>query len=121
MSMSIALVLDPAFGARLTTLAKQMPVWIVKSPTNDQAVQVARPGVSDGRITTLHVQLGETPSNMLVRALYAIDEHHGSASQRSPYKTLWVYGSAEKPPPDIASELGFKSITATADGFKAEK
>ncbi len=98
-----------------------MPVWVVSSPVNDQAVRVARSGLSEGRSTTLLVRPGERPEDVLARALYAIDEHHGEASQSVPYDKLLVHCTTETLPQNLASELGFKSITATADGFRAEK
>lgn len=121
MPVSVALVLDSAFGDRVAALAQQMPVWVVSSPVNDQAVRLARTNVDEGRITTLHQRSGEVPVNLLARAVYAIDEHHGEVSQAVAYDTLWVYGTTEKLSQEIAAELGFKSITAIADGFKAEK
>lgn len=121
MQVSVALILDPIFGERVITLAQQMPVWIVSSPVNDQMVHLARTNLNDGRITTLHLRPGEASADLLVRAVYAIDEHHGEVSQAVAYNTLWVYGTTEVLPQDVAAELGFKSITASADGFKVEK
>ncbi|MBS1198225.1 MAG: hypothetical protein H6R18_2010 [Proteobacteria bacterium] len=121
MHVSVSLVLDPVFGDRVAALAQQMPVWVVSSPVNDQAVRLARSNLGEGRITSLHRRPGEASCNLLARAVYAIDEHHGEVSQVVGYDTLWVYGTAEKLPQKIATELGFKSITAIEDGFKAEK
>lgn len=121
MHVSAALVLDPVFGDRVIALAQQMPVWIVSSPVNDQTVRLARTSLDDARITTLHLRPGEASADLMARAVYAIDEHHGEVSQAVAYDTLWVYGTTEKLSQEIATELGFKSITAIADGFKAEK
>ena len=98
-----------------------MPTWVLSSRANDSAVHVARAKFGTDRITILRERPREDPAKLLSRALHAIDEHHGEDNQPVPYDTLWVHGKAVMPPQDLASELGFKSITATADGFKAEK
>lgn len=121
MPVSVALVLDPVFGDRVIALARQMPVWVVSSQINDKTASFVRKNFDDGRITTLHQRPGESSADCLVRAMYAIDEHHGEVSQDVAYDTLWVYGTTEKLSKEIATELGFKSITAIANGFKAEK
>lgn len=121
MHVSVALVLDPSFGDRVAKLAQQMPVWLVSSSANDQAARVARATLCAAQITTLSTRSTEAVGDLLARALYAIDEHHGALSQLVAYDTLWVYGTTEKIPPELARELGFKSIAVTADGFKAEK
>ena len=121
MNASVALVLDPDFGDRLVALAQKMPTWVLSSRANDSAVHVARAKFGTDRITILRERPREGPEKLLARALHAIDEHHGEVSESIPYDTLWVHGRVVMPPQDLASELGFKSITATADGFKAEK
>lgn len=123
MNTSVALVLNEDFGDRVIALAQQMPVWIVSSPANESAVREARGSYAEGegRITVLLARPGEDEANFLTRAMYAIDEHHGEASQSAPYDTLWVQGTTEIPDEDLAADLGFKVIAATAEGFRAEK
>jgi hypothetical protein len=119
MSQTVALVLDSFFGDKLSSLAKKMPVWIIKSPTNDAAVAALR--ASEWQITTLFRQPEERVENMLVRALIAIEQHHGADSLTEPYDAVDVYGVNEAPPSDLMSELGFNSILPTANGFQAKK
>lgn len=121
MHVPVALVLNSDFGDRVAALAQKMPVWVVSSPANDHAVHMVRASLGEGRVTTLRVRPGEGAADLLARALYAIDEHHGEASQPLPYDTLWVHGTTERLPQDLVFELGFKSIIAVADGFRAEK
>ena len=121
MPVSVALVLDPVFGDLVIALAQQMPVWIVASPINDQTVCRVRTNLVDGRITTLRLRPGEAEGDLLARAAYAIDEHHGGVSEADAYDTLLVYGTTERLSKEVATELGFKSITTSANGFKAEK
>ncbi|MDD5330545.1 MAG: hypothetical protein PHX38_11095 [Sulfuricella sp.] len=121
-STEVALVLNPDFGERVIALAQEMPVWVVFSPVNALAVEFARSAFEEGRITTILPRVGEYPSDLFARALYAIDEHHGEASQSVPYSTLWVYGASERMmTPDLAAELGFMPVIVTKDGFRADK
>ena len=122
MKGSVALVLDPEFGIRLEALAKEMPVWVISSQTNLHAVELARPQLEEGRVTTILTRPDEGPRALLARALYAIDEHHGRTSQSIPYSSLLVHGVSEQMlPSELISELGFKSIITTSEGFIAKK
>lgn len=121
MQNSVALVLYENFSTRLSALAEEMPVWILSSHLNDQAVQAARPHLSQGWLTTLNGKAGEDPDCLLTRALYAIDEHHGEESQPVPYNTLFVYGTSRQPSLELMSELGFKTVSSTGDGYKLVK
>lgn len=121
MNASIALVLDRSFGDRLLALAQRMPVWVVSSPVNDRAVHKTRANPSDLQITTLKVDPKESSENLLMRAIYAIDEHHGEASQSIAYNTLHVYGAVKEIPPELMSELNFKSFVLTSDGLRVQK
>ena len=121
MEHPVALVLDQDFSTRLTSLAAQMPVWILSTDLNDLAVQAVRPQCIEGWVTTLKIKPGEDEESRLARALYAIDEHHGEASQSTPYDTLFVYGTSSQPSAQIMAELGFKAANATSDGYQVVK
>ena len=117
----VGLVIDAEFGDRIYGLAQQMPVWVISSATNDRAIEACRAALGINCITTLLARAGETKDDLLGRAMYAIDEHHGEESAAIPYRTLLLYGAMHAPSEELASELGFSSVTATADGFRAEK
>jgi hypothetical protein len=121
MHSAVALVLAPNFGDRVVELSRKMPVWILPSAINDHAVREARKIFDNVRITQLNTRERESEIDLVARALYAIDEHHGVASQSAPYDTLLVYGESNELPRDIAYELGFTSITTTPYGFIAQK
>lgn len=121
MNTSVALVLNPNFGDQLSDLSKKMPIWIISTPANDEAVKLARQNFNQIEITTLYLRPNEMPSDLLARAIYDIEEHHGATSKTNPYITLQVYGSMEKLSQQIAAELKFEVITFTADGFIAKK
>ena len=121
MHTSIALILDGTFGNRIFELAQEMPVWVVSSSINDHAVHLARMVTGTFPITTISIRQKESPADLLARALYAIDEHHGEVSLMVSYNTIWVYGTSEKVSETLVSDLGFKSIVYNAAGFKVEK
>jgi hypothetical protein len=123
MNSAVALVLDRKFGDRVAGLAQEMPVWIVSSDENNSAVEHVR-GLLGGaaEITTLLVAGGETPSDTCLRALYDIDEHHGTTSACTPYERVLVF---EAEPallsPQASEDLGFARVTKTEFGFIIEK
>ena len=121
MNAFVTLVLNPNFGEQLSNLGKNMPIWIISSPTNDEAVKIARQNSNQIEITILYLRPNETPSDLLVRAIYDIEEHHGVISQEYPYTKLHVYGSVEKLSQKVVAELEFEVITYTTDGFTAKK
>ncbi|CAN7603468.1 hypothetical protein [Polaromonas sp. LjRoot131] len=121
MKAMISLVLDRAFGDQIIELARQMPIWVVSSPVNDLAVRSARPGLVDGRITTLSTRFQESSADLLIRALYAVDEHCGEESRATGYELLQVIGTNERPSNKIIRELGFNSVIDSPDGFIVAK
>jgi len=121
MCITIALILDPVFGEKIAPLAEVMPVWVVESAINNEAVDILRPKFQNGHITKFLVMVDEKPSDTMRRVLYAIEEHHGVASQVEPYDTLEVYGCNSKLFLAFSDELGFRFIFPTEFGFRAEK
>ena len=121
MKRPVALVLDPQFGDRVAALAVKMPVWILSSPINDLAVQLARQRLRENQITTLLSRPSEDAEGLLARGLLAIDEHHGIQSQIVSYDGVQVIGTLKKPSRELCSELGFDKITYTLKGFTAQK
>lgn len=121
MHNSIALVVDAEFGDRILALAREMPVWAISSNLNDRAAEASRRGLESAQITTIKVRSGETLSDLITRAIYAIEEHHGTSSQIVPYESLRIYGSASLPLGGVFAELGFKTVTNTVDALVVEK
>lgn len=115
----VGLVLDPEFGARVSDLAQQMPVWALSSAVNDRAIEAAR--LAGGRVTKLLTRAGESSGDLLRRAMCAVDEHHGDESGGVAYRCLLVYGAGGIPSGELLADLGFTSMTATSYGFMAEK
>lgn len=123
MSSSIALIMDRHFGRRVIELARQMPVWIVSSATNDAAVAKARAMLGiQANLTTFFQPSDEAKEDAMLRALCAIDEHHGPESSSEPYEELVVIGAE---PPRLTrammKDLGFERISGFDSGFRLSK
>jgi hypothetical protein len=123
MSHPIALVLDPGFGSDLLQLAQEMPVWVVASEANECAVTQARDRLDHAaRVTTVFVRPGEALSDVCMRALYDIDEHHGPQSAGPEYREVRVYGATPNfVAEDVLRELGLSVASGTAHGFSLVK
>ncbi len=123
MISAIALVLDRNFGAGLAGLAQKLPVWIVSSEQNDASVERARSLLgSAADITTLSIARGETASDICLRALYDIDEHHGETSSAKPYDRVIVFGGTpELLTPQALEELGLSNVAKSDFGFTVDK
>lgn len=123
MTSPIALVLDRHFETRLAGLAQKMPVWIVSSEANNAAVERARSVLGGAAsITTLSVAGAESASDICLRALYAIDEHHGDTSTVTPYDSVIVFGGTpDLLTPQAMAELGLSGVVQSDFGFTVEK
>jgi hypothetical protein len=121
---SVAIVLDPAFGAGLHSLAAQMPVWIVDSPANRPAIEAEwtrrrRDGV-ERELSVFRSIDGLKPSDHLAALLKTIDASHGPAAQEPPFRKLLVFGGD---PDEIATAavraMGGDALVANESGFTA--
>ncbi|MCS0657887.1 hypothetical protein [Massilia terrae] len=104
----VALILNPEFGQGVERIAREMPVWVLSSPTNDVAVEETRrkfKGAID--VTSFVPRRAGDRSATCAQALYDIDEHHGPWSSSRPYNELRIFGVSEADLPlDVLDELG---------------
>ena len=107
---NVALVLDKGFGSHVEKLASRMPVWIVDSEKNDAAISALRArGVTS--VTTLLPMLGESPVQILWRALRNIEDHHRDVIA-APNGLIFVYGVDEGViTPEMLEEFKLKRMT----------
>lgn len=121
---SVSVVLDRAFGTRLSELLALGPVWIVDSPVNravakDLWAQFPTRNQLDG-VTTFKASETDSPEEMLIENLDVIDLHHGFHSADPPYTVLEVIGAAFTARIEVAlAGFGFDSFPITSDGFRA--
>jgi len=94
---AVAVVLEPAFGERLTELAARLPVWIVDTPANRAAAKrywAEHPGQSHTEgVTTFKVDLSLSPEAWCAEVLPDIDLHHGEYSHDPAYTAVEVFGT----------------------------
>jgi len=125
---SIALIVDPDFGARLRVVAaKSRHTWIVATAANVAVAEQiwATSGVSppnmDGGVTTFR-QYGPCAESCCAAILNTIDDHHSEYSQAPAYADLVVYGvQLTERLRSVLTELGFLTFAPTQHGFCAHK
>src|SRR5262249_1936725 len=92
----VGVVLDTAFGVRLTKLAATMPVWIVDTPINRAAAEDVwryhRGQPHTEGVTTFAVDSNQEPEEWLLGVLETVDLHHGIHSHTPPYSAIEVIG-----------------------------
>ena len=123
---SVSVVLDRAFGPRLSEVSELGPVWIVDSPVNravavDLWAQFPTRNHLNG-ITTFKAAETDSCEEMLIGNLDTIELHHGFYSADPPYTVLEVVGSRLTARIEAALRtLGFDSFPVTTDGFRATR
>ena len=118
--LGVALVLDNSYGLKLFALAEKMPVWIITSPENDPVVEYIQNNIAQQSVTTLLKKYHEPEEYVFLRAIYAIDEHHGPDTKEHPYDALYIYG-AQDMDLDALAELGFICCQKIEGGIRFKK
>jgi hypothetical protein len=121
---SIAVVLDPEFGAELHQLAAQMPVWIVDSVANRGAIEAEwtrrRRDGAERELSVFRAIDGLPATGHLTALLKTIDAAHGPGVQDPPFRTLLVFGlAADETAATAVRAHGGVALVARADGFTA--
>jgi hypothetical protein len=125
----VAIVVDPAFGARLDALAERLHVWVADTPTNRSAAERLwrlHPPTGTSRdlergVTTFNVEPSHSPEQWCAAIVGTVDEHHGGFAHNPPVSELEVYGAP--PTPEVRAAFaayGFDEIAATPGGFRAK-
>ncbi|GAB3405518.1 hypothetical protein GCM10027318_15990 [Massilia agilis] len=119
---SVALILDPEFGQRIESVAREMPVWVLSSRANDPAVERARSLLGEPDITSFYPPRAGDRTATRAQVLYDIDEHHGCSSSSHPYEELLVFGAGPADfSPETMEELGLEPAGARKDAFVLRK
>jgi hypothetical protein len=126
---TVALVLDPAFGERLKSLAARVHAWVVRTPANETVAQelwssqskTSPPSIETG-VTTFETEGLSSPEEWCIDVLDTLDLHHNNYSHHPGYSVLEVYGlkfhDRLKAP---FAQLGFTTFENTDYGFRATK
>lgn len=117
---TVAIVVDPDFGDRLSSLADQMPVWIAHTPPNrTMAESLLNRG--DSKITTFRV-VDDDAAEWCEIILPQVLLHHGEHSQSPPIDSIEVFGTSATPSlRDAFSKQGFTISSQRPDGFRATR
>jgi hypothetical protein len=121
---TVAIVLDPGFGAQLHELAARMPVWIVDAPGNRASIESEwtrrRQDGVERELSVFRMIDGLAPSEHIAAILRTIEAHHGPAAQQPPFTTLLVIGAGiDATVARAISASGGSEPIPTADGFRA--
>lgn len=120
----VAVVVDPDYGERVTTLSKDRHVWIVRSPVNDAVVEVVRAGSEehslDSGITTFAA--GDSPEESILSILGVVEEHHGEHSHDPPLGAIEIIGVEVTPAiRDELAAYGFDRVEPADEGVVAQR
>ena len=116
----VAVVADPSFGARVSTLDSDNHIWIRASPVNQPLVASLRDaGIS---VTTFRVGPEVSAEDAVLGVLPDVDLHHGLHSQDPAWESLCVFGAK---PTDVLrsvlSDLGFNDLEPIPEGFRCSR
>jgi hypothetical protein len=118
LTSSVAIVVDPDFGDRLSWLADQMSVWIADTPTN-RTVAESLWSHACLNITTFRV-VGDDVAEWCRAILPQVELHHGEYSQSPAFDSIEVFGAGATPNLRAAfSRCGFTISSERPDGFRA--
>jgi hypothetical protein len=122
----VAIVVDPAFGDRLTSLANRMHVWVADTPLNRDAAEriwaaTTTPGIERG-VTTFSVSPSESLDAWAAEILAAVELHHGEYSHNPPVTTLELHGTALSPRlQETLRAMGFTDLDADGSFIVASR
>lgn len=119
---TVAVVLDRAFGERITALAQRMHVWVRDTPENQRVAKTwwlqEQTFSSESGITTFRATDSDSPESMLIGVLRDVDLHHGSYSHTPPWGALEVYGAAPtQAVRDALAGFGVNEFVEVPQGF----
>jgi hypothetical protein len=122
---AVAVVVDPAFGDKLSPLAARVHVWIIDTPENNDAAEAVWRECSGANsiergATKFSASRTDPPDEVVTSMLDTIDLHHGEYSHVPRWSVLEVFGA--NPTPRLVAalaELGFSKVASTPDGFKS--
>ena len=123
---TVAIVLDPSFASRLSSLADRAAVWIVDSSDNRPAIEAlwtARRVQQAAYDVTVFRPIPDLSSeDHLGGVLRSIERHADSDDEAPPLEWIEVYGLASSPAIEsLLRRNGFGGTAPLSDGFRARK
>ncbi len=125
---TVAIVLDPAFGAQLASLAGRAAVWVVDSPENRPTIEslwtARRTRGAEYDLTVFRMIPGLSPADHIDGVVRSLDRlrFDDDDAPAAPIGSVEVYGAA----PDAAmrstfEQFGFAHLDPLDDGFRARR
>lgn len=109
---SVYLIIDPKFNGNLMGDNKFPDIWIVDSLQNEEYIKNLP--YKPASVTWIQVKSNENSSEIFMRILDSLDQHHNELAQNIPYDSLVVYGLGEAEECiNFARIFGFKSELIT--------
>ncbi len=126
---NVAIVVDRAFGHRLSELTRSRAVWVVESTTNGPFIRDVRREMQsvDRRdqmtaLTSFTDNDDWSPEELCAGVVGDVEEHHGALSTDPPWSAIEVFGAALTPALQAAFEdIGASKFESTADGFRCRR
>lgn len=126
----VAVVVDPAFGDRVTDLLNRLPVWIADTEVNRAGSDRAHTGSANSRQNVSHTAIGAltifaidpdaTPASWCIEILGTVAGHHDRHSHSPGYSAVEVYGAPPTPALLKAlAEYRLTQVTTLPEGFRA--
>ena len=121
---TVAIVLDPDFGARLSSLAQRVAVWIVDSGGNRPAIEslwsARRKEHASYDVTVFRAIPGLSEEEHLAGVLRSVQTDTGLDEDAPPLEWLEVYGlPSSESIESMLRERGFGGSAPLSDGFRA--
>ena len=120
---TVAIVFDPGFAWRLSSLAARIPVWIVDSkdnrPTVESLWQARRSHQARYDVTVFREIPGLSPEDHLAGVLRSVAAHASAEPEIAPFDTVEVYGiEMSESIEAMLHARGFTAMGTLDDGFR---
>ena len=123
---TVAVVLDPSFSSRLSSVAERVAVWIIDSAANRPAIEALwsarRTRQATYDVTVFREIPGLPIEDHLSGVLRSIEKDAGVDDELPPLEWVEVYGvDATDAIGSLLHARGFGGTAPLADGFRARK
>ncbi|MDQ2798978.1 MAG: hypothetical protein M3Y13_04970 [Armatimonadota bacterium] len=120
---TVGIVVNRNFGDQLLEIARRIHVWVCDTPVNRPVVerlsQMQQPGEwNEWGATVFRVSDDDSPEDMVIGVLSAVDRHHDEHSHDPPWSQIEIYGVEPTPRlREALQEYGVDDFRETPGGF----
>ncbi len=121
---TVAIVLDPDFGPRLSSLAQRVAVWVIDSSGNRPAIEslwsARRKEHAAYDVTVFRAIPGLSPEDHFAGVLRSVQKDEGIDDEAPALEWVEVYGlESSASIESLLRERGFGGSAPLAEGFRA--